>query len=278
MKTIHINKNQEKLLIKEALNEYGIDVSRADGKKTVTFNPNHERGLNTSIESNPTETVENINGFDVHIYSIFQRVGNQFGDANPALYALKGENNWEMTNVDEFWERFNIILDKFISTHSCDTIVIMPSRNKLNRELLNCVSSKLNSSNIVTDLLLKLSPSEVYAELDKPNSYFMKYWGEKGDVDGAFQRVEVFFENMGEVFSYHSITDQELRKSIVNTLKVNDMNKKLYNKDINDKDILLLDDSITHGQTIKSAINALTTCYTPKSINVITMFSKLYKE
>ena len=51
---------------------------------------------------------------------------------------------------------------------------------------------------------------------------------------------------------------------------------RTYCNEINGKDILLLDDSIAAGQTVESAINALKTCYEPKSISLITIFSKKY--
>ena len=42
------------------------------------------------------------------------------------------------------------------------------------------------------------------------------------------------------------------------------------------KNILLIDDSITLGQSIRNAIFAITQAYVPKSISILTMFSKLY--
>ena len=40
--------------------------------------------------------------------------------------------------------------------------------------------------------------------------------------------------------------------------------------------LLIIDDSITLGNTIKEACTILTSVYTPKTINILTLFSPLY--
>jgi hypoxanthine-guanine phosphoribosyltransferase len=44
---------------------------------------------------------------------------------------------------------------------------------------------------------------------------------------------------------------------------------------INDKNILVLDDTIASGKTISEACKIIIESFTPKSITVITLFSKL---
>ena len=50
--------------------------------------------------------------------------------------------------------------------------------------------------------------------------------------------------------------------------------RDLYYKDINGKDILLIDDTLTFGQSIVESVNLILDAYTPKSITVLTMFSR----
>ena len=74
------------------------------------------------------------------------------------------------------------------------------------------------------------------------------------------------------LFKYHMITDINLRKSIIHTLEVDKSRIHQYKEHINNKNILLVDDSITLGQSIRNAIFAITQAYVPKSISILTMF------
>ena len=59
------------------------------------------------------------------------------------------------------------------------------------------------------------------------------------------------------------------------TLKLsNDKYAKYANK-INGQDVLLIDDTISRGQTIKEACDIIQDSYAPKSITVLTLLSKL---
>ena len=42
------------------------------------------------------------------------------------------------------------------------------------------------------------------------------------------------------------------------------------------RDILFIDDSIHASQTVKEAVNIINSIYNPKSVTVLTLFSKLY--
>ena len=68
-------------------------------------------------------------------------------------------------------------------------------------------------------------------------------------------------------FKYHMIDNKSgLRKSIINTMEVDTNHSLLYRKNINDKNVLLVDDSITFGQSIKNAIHVLAEVYKPTSV------------
>ena len=82
-------------------------------------------------------------------------------------------------------------------------------------------------------------------------------------------------ENDG-MFKYHIITDVRLRESILYTLDVDKDAAYIYASDVNNKNVIIIDDSIMKGQTIRNAIHALQDAYTPASVSVLTMFSRLY--
>lgn len=47
---------------------------------------------------------------------------------------------------------------------------------------------------------------------------------------------------------------------------------------INDKNILIIDDSITNGQTLREAYKIIAEGYEPKSITILTLMSPLYNK
>ena len=78
------------------------------------------------------------------------------------------------------------------------------------------------------------------------------------------------------VFQFHHIIDKEMRKVIERTIKISDEYWGDYVDAINGKNILIIDDSITFGHTLKESIERITDVFTPKSITVLTLFSPLY--
>jgi len=69
-------------------------------------------------------------------------------------------------------------------------------------------------------------------------------------------------------FTYHFIQDPDMRKVIERTMRVCNNSGK-YSELINDKDILIVDDSISQGNTIKEACNLIQSTFVPKSIVTI---------
>jgi hypoxanthine-guanine phosphoribosyltransferase len=76
-------------------------------------------------------------------------------------------------------------------------------------------------------------------------------------------------------FSYKYIPTY-YRKYILKTMEENDFDDFLrYADKINDKNVLILDDTIATGSTISETTNLILKSYVPKNITIITLFSKL---
>ena len=73
--------------------------------KKVSINLNHENGLDTSIDGNPTFYKVG----DIDVISIFKRKKYLKSDGNPLLYDLKGLNDWKLENFD-----VKLLLKQFI--------------------------------------------------------------------------------------------------------------------------------------------------------------------
>lgn len=76
-------------------------------------------------------------------------------------------------------------------------------------------------------------------------------------------------------FRLHLIKDMNMRKTIEHTIKLSDRFYGKYMEAINGKNILIVDDSITNGQTITEAYKIIAECYEPKSITILTLMSPL---
>lgn len=272
---ITITESQIKEIIAEVvqklLNE-GIDI---DLNRNVTMTDKHEKLVNTSLENNPTYSDQIIDG--VRVWSIFQRKQGlpSDGDGNPMLYALKKEKNYVMTNPKVVNTRIEAIANKFSAMNQgLDVTIMVPSSNSLNKYFANIIGRKCNNPVYISDVLVKMTIEEVDDFIFEQGSAFRKYYGKK--FLNAYQIFKNYCNRMPNGFQFHKIADLEMRKVIENTIKLNDQYYGKYIDAINDKNVVIVDDSITLGQSLKESYNIIQTYYSPKSISVVTLFSPLY--
>lgn len=261
----------------EYINE-GIDFD----KKTMTvwFTPTEERYVDTSLENNPTMDSEIMT--DVEVWSIFKRTKDgRKDDGNPLIYALKGERGWEFreeSDHEAIEKQFELIAEKFVKMHPIGVTILIPSGNKLNRHIAEVVMSKSKDSHLIEGAISKLTVEEVDEIVLRKDSKFRLFYGD--DFDEAYSRLESYFDDMdserGGMFSRHFIKDREMRNVLTDTFKVSTSRYARKSKYITDKDILIIDDTIGNGQTIKSACQVIMESYVPKSITVLTLLSKLH--
>lgn len=265
--------------VRRVLSE-GISVNRVGEDNYVTFDDSDK-----GIQDGPVKGQLKLPNIDMVIttYSMFKRVNNLKGasDGNPILHALKEKPHWILNNPGDFWRRFDELLALFLKEHPSERIIMIPSNHDANNKFKERIESLSPNTLIYTGILTKLTVGEIVDIIEKPDSSFRKYWIKEGaNLNEIYEKLYVYLENMKKessgVFSYSKVHDMDIRKSISDTLKLGDAGKLYYNE-FNGKNILLLDDSISIGQTAESAINALQTCYQPQSISLLTIFSELYK-
>ena len=258
--------------------------------RVLTFTDDNENILNTSLDGpSISETIYNKDlNKRIIVYSIFTRikqVDNNY-DSNPVLYALKGEKNWQFSspyNQNIFWERFSLLLHKFLSDHknNFETTIVIPSSNKLNRyfsEEVKKYATEVGIKHIISGGLRTISTESVEDACYETNSFFRNYRGDKWEdkLDELREYLDKMDRENNGLFKYHLIDMKSgLRPSIIRTLEVDKDSAFQYREFINSKNVLLLDDSITHGQTINNAIYAISQAYHPKTVSVLTMFSRL---
>ena len=155
---IRITESELKKLIIEAvknsLNE-GIRINRTKEGNFVTFDDSENGLIDGPVVGEITLPQSNLK---VTTYSMFKRVGaKNASDANPLLFALKRKNNWTLTNLDAFWERFGEILTLFLRDHSLEKIVMLPSTHDVNSIFASKIKELSPDTIIYEGFLTKLN-------------------------------------------------------------------------------------------------------------------------
>jgi hypothetical protein len=277
MKINFTNKQLHEIIkknIKDVLNE-GIDFD--ENRLTVSYNPSHEDNIETSEETNPTMVSKY--GDNVEVWSIFKRKSGRKDDGNPLVYALKGEGGWKFkTNKDKnaIYSQIEKITAKFFSTHSSNVTIILPSEGRLNSMFANIIMSYNKGSIFIDDLMIKMDTDEVRRLLLLKDSPFRKVYNTPDLFERALAVFDIYADKMGDKYRTHLMHDKDIRSVVEKTIRINYPQIAKYFDSINNKDVLVIDDNIGRGSSIKVAIRELKNYYSPNSITFLTLFSERY--
>lgn len=262
-------------VIDTIINE-GIDFDPQT--KTVSYNPSHEENVDTSIEHNPTKDMSIVQNVDV--WSIFKRKKGLRGDENPLVYALKGEGGWTFRSESDrmaIEHQFDAIATKFATMYPIGVTILMPSGNELNTHIADIVKSKSQNAEVIEGLICKVTTEEVDEIVLDFNSKFREFY--KDDFNSKYYELCRYLDLMDKkrngYFSRHLIKNKQMRDILDLTLKLSEDKFAEFANKINGQDILIIDDTISRGQTIKEACHIMMESYAPKSITVLTLLSKL---
>lgn len=252
------------------LNE-GIDIDIRN--RIVSFKPNTSTPLNCFTKGKFN---------NITVWSIFKRFGNRTTyDGNPLIYALKGENGWKFpnkANKEQFFEQVELIIKKFLTMNKPDTIIVIPSSNPLNNKLAEMIVKNSPESEIINDVLIKITAESILNYVHEPDSAFREFYGKS--FQKKYRELEEYINKNVRVnhlnsdlilFKRHWIEDPTMRNVIDKTMMLNDVS---YADLINNKNILLVDDIISHCSSNKESIRTLKDQYEPKKIDVLTLLSK----
>lgn len=261
--------------IDSVINE-GIDFD--PHTKTVSYNPSHEENVDTSIEHNPTMDVGIVP--NVQVWSIFKRKIGLRGDGNPLVYALKGEGGWTFRDESDrnaIEKQFDAIATKFATMYPVGVTILMPSGSELNMHIADVVMSKSRNAELIKGVICKLTTEEVDDIVLDFNSKFREFY--KDDFNSKYYELGRYLDLMDKerngYFSRHLIKNNQMRDVLDSTLKLSDDRFAEFANKINGQDVLIIDDTISRGQSIKEACQIMLESYAPKSITVLTLLSKL---
>ena len=249
----------------------GININSND--KTISLTDEHDKGVDFPLVNNPV--YDKYKDFDV--ISIFKRSKlvddtNTERDGNPFIYALKEKKGWtlDITNdeIFRYIKRFLEICKKINNTY--DTIVITPSSTNINERFMKVISKQVQAENIVREFLVKIKKEEIIDDnlIDKEQitkDYPNNYNEVITKISRSFRRME------GADFEAKHL-DKKYLKYVKYIGVNNDLNIRPM---IDGKDILVLDDTISSGTTVSQCIDGITSNFTPKSITIVTLLSKL---
>lgn len=109
------------------------------------------------------------------------------------------------------------------------------------------------------------------------NSKFREYYKEEFSTKyfelGRY--LDLMDNEKNGYFSRHLIKNSKMRDVLDFTLKLSDDTFAEFANKINGQDILIIDDTISRGQSIQEACRIMPESYAPKSITVLTLLSKL---
>lgn len=276
----------------------GLNIDTIKGNYLVSITDEHENGCNTSIENNPTKAVYRmINGDNIIVYSLFQRntitpigcVNNS--DGNPLVYALKNERHYTFAPgmYEEFQKRFNIILKKCIEQYKQEVVIIAntdeliptiltPSTKPINLNIAKKLKLEYPNIKIISDLIVKMSVGEVYDVWYNNSSIYKvickKAKIEYSDVMETLENQMFPYEN--ETFRLHNMPTK-YRKAFIKTMKLSPSTSPQYFGVLNDAHVIIIDDTIMSGQSIREVYDCIKLQYNPKTITGITMFSAKVK-
>lgn len=252
----------------------GIDIDPE--RLLVSFNPNHQRNVNTGDLYEPKPIYDKINGWDV--VSIFERKYNKERpndkDGNPLVYALKQIYGWEFENpqrdIPALFRRFVAIAHKIDKSY--DTIITVPSTSSLNDKFTDNMERIIRTKHRLLGLYEKMSKDDVWmtcidfdlAEADGISR------------DKLIKILRLCFDKMPRrMFTYKTIPVR-FRKYITQSFEFDDF--AIGDADmINDKNVLILDDTIATGKTVSEIAKFTVDTFSPKKVTIITLFSALHK-
>lgn len=259
------------------LNE-GVDIDVEN--HIVSFNSSHQNNVDTNDLIHPFIIKNNIRGETV--LSIFERKDNEEGnDGNPLVYALKGINRWRFA-----YPKYDILalLKRFVSvtTHlqnQFDTLVVTPSNNPLNNRVFDYLQRIVHFEYKISNLFSKLSASEVREFYFDEEYYYSLANGDENKISFMMRAMERAFQKMikdnNNVFSYKYISPLAYRDGIIQSLSVSlsDTSIVKYRDYLNEKNVLVFDDTVASGKTLSDSAMALKEMFDPNSITFLTLFS-----
>ena len=255
--------------------ERAINIDKIN--RTVEFYDSYKNGVVAGSDNNIIQPVYSKTEEGYPVISIFKRskYENEAHDTdeNPLIYALKEYNGWKLKNgkkdISNFLCRFVCIAHGI--QEGFDTIIMIPSQNELNNRFLHYLTRIIPKQCVLKRQFVYLYPEEV-SELINYKAIQTDFPNEEEYQTVVEQLEHAIAEQDSNKWFTFRLVPTKLRKYIGQVICQQEpiIDLSIH---INDKDILILDDTIAEGTTISLMCRCILEMYTPKSVSVITLFS-----
>lgn len=278
----------------------GIEVIPEGDQKWVKITQKYQLGMDTSIENNPSKEIypETVHteACEIVVYSIFKRNNKLDKDGNPLIYALKNENNYCMSTNDKeyLWDICRKITQKIVndicSTESIEenVFVAVPSTNRLNNMIYENIKGVIPNPVKLTGVLRKLNPANIKELLLNTDGFHEMLYkaydahsgsssqtGQEPYISEALEAFDEAFNEQNGAFVRHKLP-LWLRPIVKKTMEISPEFKKEVNAaKITGKNLIIIDDTIKYGNSIKEAYKLLAENFEPKSMHCITLCSSM---
>ena len=218
--------------------------------KQVSSNPSHENNVDTSVGNNPAEDDSLVP--NVTVWSVPQRQGGNVGE--------------------EIERQINAFAEKFVSLYPVGITILVPGRSHVNEYIASVVMSKCEDVEVIEGVIRKITTEEVddMVLYDDDCKFRQSY---RGEFNAAYYELHDYLKMMNAerdgYFSRRLVKNARMRDVLDRTLKASGEHSARFANKINGRHILVIDDTISRGQTIKEVCNIIGESYAPQSITVL---------
>ena len=285
--------------LKSILSDTGIKTYN-----TVSLTKGDEgiRELNFS-EPHPYHTVlpviNQMKSCDVNVYSILGRTpASGISDGNPLIYALKRIKNWRLGSVSEFEKLVDYFMtvcerecgDGFL--HDIDVVIPVPSSAHINKAMVGCITRRIEPSILSLDYLKKQSVDNAYDQIDESiielNLMPKLYPNVKSNTVEYNKALNTIISDLDKA------KKKNTEENTLNHIQGNPFAIKYvpprYRSIFTDyivggfpdgiltgTNVLVVDDSISTGQSLSGIISTYILPQSPKSVTALTLLSPLIR-
>jgi hypothetical protein len=249
--------------------------------KLVSFTDENEDAVDTGLEFNPRYyKFHNWNVISIFLRKDYEILGQKF-DGNPLIYALKKIKGWNFADKDEDFsfmvQRFCEICKKI--TPKYDTLILIPSTHTINQQLSISLIKNIGYMNLIEDFFTKPTVDEIQDSYDGVK--MLNKFGQQ-KTEQILTRMNGYFEKMNYWFTIKNIPPNDrkyleyydFQNILINKDYMSLSNqKKKVNQMINDKNILIFDDTLSTGETVSRYIKNMYITFEPKSVTILTLLS-----
>jgi len=252
----------------------GINISKdGEGRKVVRLTDDHDRGVR--MGDRDMKTMFHIGKFDrdIELYSVFLRNSQMETDGNPLIYALKNENGWYISDEDrrEVIQRVTSHIEEMKG--KADVIVMMPSSNKLNREIAEAVAKVLDIPILKDKFFMKFTKDSFFTTMP----FDEKELKRDGIDPGWFLNKCLEWERKSDTdfFRYHDIPPKYRKYITKQPFYFFEEDMVEIAPMLNGKRVMVIDDTVTTGMSLKEACEVIVGTFDIRKLMYVTLMSPL---